>query len=283
MVTNLDFGLDGDAISREFSGILSEDSEASEGFNNGTERSELENSALDPSSASSIPSWPLPPTTHTNPSMVKPMLPPSKVTARPAPKEHSAEEWKRQRITFTKLYTTEDKPLKEVMNIMENEYGFRATLRQYKRRIEQWKRDTNIKENDMRVILRKDLKRKHEGKKTPCYIDCDTPAPIIEDEGIHNFTGEDSTPDLNALSALAVESYQDREIRIVDTRKTVLNQFLRIFGMPNPIDLKFDFSIFKYPPEIDDLSDEKFERLICDVRSIPKTVNVELLDHQILS
>ncbi|TGO35248.1 hypothetical protein BHYA_0165g00200 [Botrytis hyacinthi] len=115
MATNLDFGLDGDAMSREFSGILLEDFDASEGFNNGTERSELETSALDPSSASSIPSWPLPSTSvysyiqpslpyndtptvpstttaHTNPSMVKPMLPPSKDTARPAPKEHSAEE-----------------------------------------------------------------------------------------------------------------------------------------------------------------------------------------------
>ncbi|KAF7872024.1 uncharacterized protein EAF02_009129 [Botrytis sinoallii] len=317
MATNFDFGLNGEAMPQEFSGILLEDFNASEDFDYGTGRSELETSALDPS-ASSIPSWLLPSTSsysytqpslpyndtptvpsittdHANPSMVKPMLPPSKVPARPAPKEHSAEEWERQRINFTQLYTTEDKHLNEVMKIMENEYGFRATLRQYKRRIEQWKLVKNIKENDMRVILRKDLKRKREGKnsefringrevepkkiqrfaqrykvteesilefnvETPCYIDCDTPAPIIEDEDIqHHIIGEVNIPDSIILSPPAVESDQDREIRIVDTRKTVLNEFIRKLGAAIPIDSTFDLSVFKYPLEIDDLSDMKFE------------------------
>ncbi|TGO60804.1 hypothetical protein BELL_1186g00020 [Botrytis elliptica] len=312
MATNLDFGFDGDEMSQEFSGILLEDFNASEGFDYGTGQLELETSALD-ASASSIPSWLLPSTSsysytqpslpyndtptvpstttaHANPSMVKPMLPPSKATARPAPREHSAEEWERQRINFTQLYTTEDKPLKEVMKIMENEYGFRATPRQYKRRIEQWKLDKNIKENDMRVILRKDLKRKREGKnsefrisgreidpkkiqrfaqrykvteesilesnvETPCYIDCDTPAPIVEDEDIqHHVVEEVKIPDSIILSPPAVESDQDREIRIVDTRKTVLNEFIRKFGAAIPIDSTFDLSVFKYPLEIDDLS-----------------------------
>ncbi|TGO91199.1 hypothetical protein BPOR_0036g00290 [Botrytis porri] len=242
--------------------------------NYGTGQLELEHGALD-QLASYIPSWPLPPTSpyvpirhllpyndtptvpstttaHANPSMVKPMLPPSNVTARPAPEEHSAEKWERQRVTFTQLYTTEDKPLKEVMKIMENEYGFRATSRQYKRRIEQWKLDKNIKENDMRVILRKDSKRKREGKnsefrisgreiepkkiqrfaqrykvteesilefnvETPCYIDCDTPAPAISDEDIRHHVVEVNIPDSTILSPPAVESDQDREAQINDT------------------------------------------------------------------
>ncbi|TGO44128.1 hypothetical protein BOTNAR_0931g00010 [Botryotinia narcissicola] len=193
MATNFDFGLDGDAMSQEFSGILLEEFNVSEGFNYGTGQLELETIALNSLSASSIHLWPLPSTSpysftqpslpyndtptvpsntaaHANPSMVKPIVPPSKITARPAPKEHSAEEWERQRITFTKLYMTDDKPLEEVMKIMENEFGFRATPRQYKRRIEQWKLDKNIKENDMRVILRKDLKRKREGKSSEFRI-----------------------------------------------------------------------------------------------------------------
>ncbi|TGO47402.1 hypothetical protein BCON_0279g00010 [Botryotinia convoluta] len=327
MATNLDFSLDSETMPQEFSGIILEDFDASEGFDYGTGRSELETSALDPSSASSILSWPLPSTSpysytqpslpyndtptvpsittaHANPSMVKPpMLPPSKITARPAPKEHSTEEWERQRLTFTQLYITEDKPLKEVMKIMEKEYGFHATPRQYKRRIEQWKLDKNIKENDMRVILRKDLKRKREGKnsefrisgreiepkkiqrfaqrykvteesilefnvETPCYIDCNTPAPTIEDEGMQDYTREeDSTPDSAALSAPAIELDQGREAQIVNTRKTVLNQFVRELGIAIPIDSIFDFSVFKYSPKLDDLLDRRFRQLIILVKS----------------
>ncbi|TGO13121.1 hypothetical protein BTUL_0076g00210 [Botrytis tulipae] len=302
MATNFDFGIDGNAMSQESSGILLEDFNVSEGFDYGIGQLELETSALNSLSASSIPSWPSPSTSpysftqpslpyndtptvpsntaaHANPSMVKPIVPPSKITARPAPKEHSAEEWERQRITFTKLYTTDDKPLKEVMKIMEDEYGFRAT-----------------------VILRKDLKRKREGEnsefrisgrevepnkiqrfaqrykvteesilefnvETPCYIDCDTPAPIIEDEKIrHRMGEEDNIPDPTILTSPAVESDQDRESRILDTRKKALNQFIRRIGAAVPIDSTFDLSVFKYPPEIDGLSDEMFERLISYVR-----------------
>lgn len=149
MATNFDFGLDGDAMSQEFSGTFLDNFNVSEGFDYGTGQLELEHGTLDQSASSTTPQ-PLPSidsysytqpslqyndtptvpsitTAHANPSMIKPMLPPSKIIARPAPKEHSAEEWERQRLTFTQLYTTEDKPLKEVMKIMENEYGFRAT------------------------------------------------------------------------------------------------------------------------------------------------------------
>lgn len=102
---------------------------------------------------------------------------------------------------------------------------------------------------------------------TPCYIDCDTPAPTIEDKDTqHHIVEEVNIPDSTILTSSAVDSDQDRESRIVDTRKTVLNQFLRKLGVPITIDSRFDLSVFKYPPEIDDLSDEKFEILIGHVR-----------------
>ncbi|KAF5877206.1 uncharacterized protein Bfra_001570 [Botrytis fragariae] len=325
MATNFDFGLDGDAMSQEFSGIFLENFNASEIFDYGTGQMELEHGTLD-QSASSIPSWPLPSTSsysytqhslsyndtrtassittaHANPSMVKPMLSPSNVTARPAPKEHSADEWERHRLTFTQLYMTEGRPLKEVMQIMENEHEFRATSRQYKRRIEQWKLDKNIKENDMRVILRKDLKRKREGKnsefrisgrevepnkiqrfaqrykvteesilefdaETPCYIACDTPAPIILDEDIrHHIVEEVKISDSTILFSPAVESDQNRETLTLNTRKTFLNQFVRKLGVAIPIDSMFDLSVFKYPPKLDNLSDRRFRQLINLVKS----------------
>ncbi|TGO35249.1 hypothetical protein BHYA_0165g00210 [Botrytis hyacinthi] len=197
---------------------------------------------------------------------------------------------------------TENKPLKEVMEIMENECGFRAMSRQYKRKIEHWKLEKNIKENDMRVILRKDLKRKREGKssefrisgrevepkniqrfaqrhkvteesilefdvETPCYIDCDTPVTTILDEDKrHHIIEEVNIQDLTILSAPAVESDQDREAQIVNTRKIVLNQYIRERGIAIPIDSTFDFSIFKYSPELDDLPDRRFRQLITMVK-----------------
>jgi hypothetical protein len=42
--------------------------------------------------------------------------------------EHSTAEWEAQREIFTYYYVTEDKPLWEVKEIMENSYGFRATF-----------------------------------------------------------------------------------------------------------------------------------------------------------
>lgn len=41
--------------------------------------------------------------------------------------DHTSEEWEAQRDLFTHYYAVEDKPLREVKEIMENQYGFRAT------------------------------------------------------------------------------------------------------------------------------------------------------------
>jgi hypothetical protein len=41
--------------------------------------------------------------------------------------DHTSEEWEAQRDIFTHYYAVEDKPLREVREIMEAQYGFRAT------------------------------------------------------------------------------------------------------------------------------------------------------------
>jgi hypothetical protein len=41
--------------------------------------------------------------------------------------DHSAKDWEKQRERFTQLYVTEDKTLRESMEIMERLYGFNAT------------------------------------------------------------------------------------------------------------------------------------------------------------
>ncbi|KAM0136778.1 hypothetical protein ACHAO1_004337 [Botrytis cinerea] len=322
MATNLDFNLDVETLSQEFTGNFWEGFNASGGFDYGLGRLEVEPSALD-RSAPSIHSWPSP-STGLNPwsppslssydaptsppittanedlSMVRSMLPPPKAASRLAPSEHSAEEWESQRSIFTQLYLTEGKSLKEVMETMESKYGFRATPRQYKRRIEQWKLDKNIKESDMRVILRKDLKRKREGKKsefrisgreiepkkiqrfaqrykvteetildfnveTPCYIDCDTPAPIIEDEAIQHHTREEDSTKVSTtlpLPGALVNQGQDRETVIANARKMVLDRFIREPGLAIPSESAFDLSVLKYSPELDGVSDEVVNRWI---------------------
>ncbi|KIN01170.1 hypothetical protein OIDMADRAFT_145279 [Oidiodendron maius Zn] len=85
--------------------------------------------------------------------------------------DHTSEEWEAQRDLFTHYYAVEDKPLREVKEIMENQYGFRATERQYKRRIALWNLDKNIKDSDMKVMLRVQLQRRNqEGKETAFYL-----------------------------------------------------------------------------------------------------------------
>ena len=54
------------------------------------------------------------------------MLPPLTVT-RDFRRPLSAQDWEDQRMTFERLYSTERRSLQEVMEVMEREYGFRAT------------------------------------------------------------------------------------------------------------------------------------------------------------
>jgi hypothetical protein len=53
------------------------------------------------------------------------MLPPT-ITHNPS-YPPSAKDWEEQRATIQRLWSAEDKKLKEVMAVMKNECGFRAT------------------------------------------------------------------------------------------------------------------------------------------------------------
>ncbi|CZR66440.1 uncharacterized protein PAC_16341 [Phialocephala subalpina] len=74
--------------------------------------------------------------------------------------KHSLAQWEARRERFTYLYLVEDRTLSEVKETMATQYGFRAIERRYKRKITAWKLDNNIKDSDMKVMVRKQLKRK---------------------------------------------------------------------------------------------------------------------------
>ncbi|CZR67940.1 uncharacterized protein PAC_17839 [Phialocephala subalpina] len=85
--------------------------------------------------------------------------------------DHSPEVWELQKARFTQHYINEDRPLREVQGMMSSLYGFRATERQYKRKIAQWKLEKYIRDDDMQVVLRKQLKRKlEEGKESEVSV-----------------------------------------------------------------------------------------------------------------
>ena len=48
--------------------------------------------------------------------------------------ETKVELWERHRLTITQLYINQDRPLKEVMGIMERDYGHRGSIKTYKKR-----------------------------------------------------------------------------------------------------------------------------------------------------
>ncbi|ERF71178.1 hypothetical protein EPUS_06007 [Endocarpon pusillum Z07020] len=63
-------------------------------------------------------------------------------------------EWDRHRSLITRLYTTEHKPLKEVISILHEQHGFIATPRQYKQRIKAWNLSKNLKSEEIEYVLR---------------------------------------------------------------------------------------------------------------------------------
>ncbi len=67
--------------------------------------------------------------------------------------------WETHRSTIKRLYLDEDKTLKEVMGIMERDFGHKATIKMYKTRINKWGLDKNCKAKEMKVIARKKVER----------------------------------------------------------------------------------------------------------------------------
>ncbi|KAK0714399.1 hypothetical protein B0T21DRAFT_70760 [Apiosordaria backusii] len=87
------------------------------------------------------------------------------------------DEWDPWRTTIQELYQTQNLPLKDVMKIMEEEHGFRATQetssyrqRMYKTRIKSWGLDKNFKECEVVELFRLRKERDRAGKRSTTYM-----------------------------------------------------------------------------------------------------------------
>lgn len=99
------------------------------------------------------------------------------------------ENWDGYKAVIQKLYLTEDKPLKDVMAFMKDEYSFHATYAQfqslyegcalivsysraqYERQFKKWKFRKNLSDRDWTVIHDRVEKRKRDLKESDVYID----------------------------------------------------------------------------------------------------------------
>ncbi|KAF4809961.1 hypothetical protein CGCSCA5_v011090 [Colletotrichum siamense] len=83
----------------------------------------------------------------------------------------SASDWDDRRDTIEYLYSIEGKKLSELMSIMEGEYGFVATQRQYKRQLGKWQIEKKVKRDEMRKILQIQKRRRDlDGKETAFVV-----------------------------------------------------------------------------------------------------------------
>ncbi|KAI4169908.1 MAG: hypothetical protein LQ346_008924 [Caloplaca aetnensis] len=89
---------------------------------------------------------------------------------KPAQHPTSSEQWEDYRETIQRLYVMEDKSLPEVIDQVQQIFGFVATERQYKRRISEWRLDKNIKDDEMRAIVSVEAARLRQGKASVFYV-----------------------------------------------------------------------------------------------------------------
>ncbi|EAA30599.3 hypothetical protein NCU06072 [Neurospora crassa OR74A] len=80
------------------------------------------------------------------------------------------DEWEEHRGRIQELYQSQNLSLKEVMRIMEEHCGFRATQRMYKTRIKAWGLDKNFKESEVVELFRLRREREKLGKPTTYRI-----------------------------------------------------------------------------------------------------------------
>ncbi|EHK19688.1 uncharacterized protein TRIVIDRAFT_58331 [Trichoderma virens Gv29-8] len=83
---------------------------------------------------------------------------------RPSREQVPAEAWEQYKSTIRALYLEERKPLKEVMSIMADKYGFQATPKMYKTRFSQWGFVKNNTEEEVKRLLSMKFQRDAEGK-----------------------------------------------------------------------------------------------------------------------
>ncbi|PHH52857.1 hypothetical protein CFIMG_002268RA [Ceratocystis fimbriata CBS 114723] len=79
-------------------------------------------------------------------------------------------DWIQYRDCITRLYIEEDKPLKEVMDIMARDYAFCATEKMYKIKIKKWNLKKNLRENEVQAIIQQVTRRDAEGKPSAVMI-----------------------------------------------------------------------------------------------------------------
>ncbi|KAK1240571.1 hypothetical protein MKX07_004599 [Trichoderma sp. CBMAI-0711] len=83
---------------------------------------------------------------------------------RPSREQVPAEAWEQYKSTIRTLYLEERKPLKEVMSVMAEQYGFQATPKMYKTRFSQWGFVKNNTEEEVKRLLSMKFQRDAEGK-----------------------------------------------------------------------------------------------------------------------
>ncbi|KXH38934.1 hypothetical protein CSIM01_06071 [Colletotrichum simmondsii] len=84
--------------------------------------------------------------------------------SRPSREQVPAEAWESFKGTIKHLYLEERRPLKEVMQIMADQYGFQATPKMYKTRFSQWGFVKNNTEDEVKRLLSMKFQRDAEGK-----------------------------------------------------------------------------------------------------------------------
>lgn len=77
-----------------------------------------------------------------------------------------SEDWQEYRPVIEKLYRDDQLKLRDVKRIMEREYHFVASEKQYKDRLAAWHVRKNIKAKEVHVMIRKQQKRAARGKQT---------------------------------------------------------------------------------------------------------------------
>ncbi|KAH7152933.1 hypothetical protein EDB81DRAFT_649202 [Dactylonectria macrodidyma] len=75
-----------------------------------------------------------------------------------------SQEWEKKRPIITRLYQEEKKSLKEVMDILERDHNFTATVKMYKSRIWKWGLDKKLKGDEVLAILILKTERDAQGK-----------------------------------------------------------------------------------------------------------------------
>ncbi|KAL7629806.1 hypothetical protein AAE478_001329 [Parahypoxylon ruwenzoriense] len=80
---------------------------------------------------------------------------PTNLSTKPSHRKrtHSPDVWEAHKVEIARLYLDENKRLKDVMEIMESQWGFRASPKMYKTKLTQWKFFKNNRQADVANLL----------------------------------------------------------------------------------------------------------------------------------